>query len=96
MNACNFLIGSINTYNQTGDTEFLKKNIERMRKVFRYAQKELYDSKAGMIRVRYQGHDGIPGYVTDEKGDRTYNFGHSIGGNYWDILPFGNLETYTS
>ncbi len=96
MNACNFLIGSINTFNQTGDTEFLKANIERMRKVFRYAQKELYDSKAGMIRVRYQGHDGIPGYVTDENGDRTYNFGHSIGGNYWDILPFGNLETYTS
>ncbi|MBR4756979.1 MAG: hypothetical protein IK076_08555 [Bacteroidales bacterium] len=96
MNACNFLMGSIHTFNHTGDLDYLRQNIGRMRKVFAYAQKELYDRKAGMIRVRYQGHDGLPGFVTDEDGNRKYQFGHSIGGNYWDILPFGNLETYTS
>lgn len=96
MNACNFLIGSIHTFNQTGDTDYLKGNIGRMRKVLSYARKELYDRKAGMIRVRYQGHDGLPGFVTDADGRRQYQYGHSIGGNYWDILPFGNLETYTS
>ena len=96
MNACNFLIGSIHTFNQTGDEAFLRGNIERMRRVFSYAQEELYDRKAGMIRVRYPGHDGLPGFVRDSAGRKVYQYGHSIGGNYWDILPFGNLETYTS
>lgn len=96
MNACNFLIGSMNTFNQTGDTTYLRGNIERMRKVFRYAQKELYDKEAGMVRVRYTGHDGLPGFRIKENGEKEYLYGHSIGGNYWDILPFGNLETYTS
>ena len=96
MNACNFLMGSIHTFNQTGDLDYLRQNIGRMRKVLDYAQRELYDRKARMIRVRYQGHDGLPGFHTDKDGNRTYYPGHSIGGNYWDILPFGNLETYTS
>lgn len=96
MNAFNFLIGSIDTFNNTGDVEFLKKNIDRMRKVMTYANEVLYSDKYQMIKVPYQGHDGIPGYVFDANGNKKYNFGHSIGGNYWDILPFGNLETYTS
>ncbi len=96
MNACNFLVGSIHTFNHTGDSVYLQQNIGRMRKVLAYAQRELYDRKAGMIRVRYTGHDGLSGFPTDENGVRHGLYGHGIGGNYWDILPFGNLETYTS
>lgn len=96
MNACNFLIGSAHTFNQTGDLDFLRRNIGRMRKVLEYSRTELYDPEAGMVRVRYVGHDGLPGHYTDAEGRHRYNFGHGIGGTYWDVLPFGNLDTYTS
>ena len=42
------------------------------------------------------GHDGRPGYHRNPDGSLVFACGHGIGNNYWDILPFGNLDCYAT
>ncbi|MBQ0106241.1 MAG: hypothetical protein KBT47_09465 [Armatimonadetes bacterium] len=95
MNSFNYLQGAFAAINNTGDFNFVRKVIKRMRKVMKYAVDSLYEDDIKMLRVKFYGHDGLPGYINHPDGTRTYNFANGIGGNYWDILPCGNIETYT-
>ncbi len=62
----------------TGDEEFLKSQIGRLRLAMNYQLEEL------------QGKNGI--IITNSK-DITGKDG-SLGSNYWDILPFGHKDAY--
>ncbi len=87
-----FLRGCCDYFNWTGDVDFLRKNIQRMRHALDYAINEFEIVKYSCVRVPWVGHDGRPAFGRDAKGNRYGHVGFGIGGNYWDILPFGGRE----
>ncbi len=91
-----FVLGSRYYFNWTGDVDFLRKNINRMRTALRYQQTEMGGLKYNRIRNPWPGHDGLPGYTKDAKGKVTLHPGHGIGNNYWDIMPFGGDDFYAT
>jgi len=91
-----FILASCRYFDWTGDIDFLRLNINRMRTALRYQQRVMQGLKLNHIRNPWPGHDGLPGFYTDEKGQTIINAGHGIGSNYWDILPFGWDDLYAT
>jgi len=82
-------------FNWTGDIDFLRQVINKMRMALQYQRKELGGDANLCIVNPWIGHDGIPGYKITEKG-KEFNIGHGIGSNYWDLLPFGGYDCYAT
>ncbi len=76
----------------TGDMDFLKKNIERMRKALRYAVTEFQIVSNKCVFTPWIGHDGRSGLIY-KNGKKTIRHGIGIGNNYWDLMPFGGYDT---
>ena len=76
----------------TGDVDFLRTNIEKMRKAFRYAITEFQVVSNKCIFTPWIGHDGRSGLVY-KNGKKTIRHGIGIGNNYWDLMPFGGYDT---
>lgn len=91
-----FILACWNYFRWTGDLEFLRANINRMRAALRYQQTEMGGLKYKHIRNPWPGHDGIPGWVRNPDGTKTMRPGHGIGNNYWDLLPFGWDDMYAT
>lgn len=85
----NFIFACWNYFRWTGDIEFLRQNINRMRLALRYMQTELGGLKYKHIRNSWLGHSGRSGYELTPEGKKIFRPGEGIGSNYWDILPFG-------
>mgnify|MGYP001084979193 CR=1 FL=1 len=87
----NFVRGSTEYFNWTGDVPFLKANVARMRGALRYALKEFGVEDHHLVRVPWVGHSGKTGLKLDPKapGGKTLLHGEGVGNNYWDLLPFG-------
>ncbi len=80
----------------TGDMEFLETMMPRLRKAMAYMIKEGNGKEFDHIRCTMHGHDGRPGYTVHKDGTKTFHVGHGKGGNYWDLLPFGWDDMYTT
>jgi hypothetical protein len=91
-----FILASWNYYRWTGDLAFLRENIDRMRIALRYQQTEMGGLEHNLIRNPWWGHDGLPSFTLGDDGGKTFNPGHGIGNNYWDILPFGGDDMYAT
>jgi len=78
-----------NYFRWTGDIDFLKSRINQMRKALKFQQTVLGGLKYNHIRNTMPGHDGMPGITRHPDKGKTVNYGHGIGGNYWDITAFG-------
>jgi hypothetical protein len=91
-----YVMGCWNYFRWTGDVEFLRAVISKVRMALRYQQTVLGGLDNNFIRVPWVGHDGIPGYFRDGSGARKMNYGHGIGNNYWDIMPFGGDDMYAT
>lgn len=91
-----FILVSRRYFDWTGDLDFLKKNINRMRLALRYQQTIMGGLKYNHIRNTWPGHDGIPGWTKDPNGALTIHSGHGIGSNYWDLMPFGWDDLYAT
>ena len=52
--------------------------------------------KPNLIRNPWVGHDGLPGWYRNPDGTKRMNWGHGIGNNYWDIMPFGGDDMYAT
>lgn len=91
-----FILASGYYFNWTGDLDFLRRNINRMRTALRYQQTEMGGLKCNLIRNPWPGHDGRPGWTKDAEGKLTPHPGHGIGNNYWDIMPFGGDDFYAT
>ncbi|MHB0997675.1 MAG: glycosyl hydrolase family 65 protein [Armatimonadota bacterium] len=91
-----FVMACWNYYRWTGDIDFLRGNINRMREALRYQQTELGGLKYNNIRNQWIGHDGRPGWVLNPDGSKTIHPGRGVGSNYWDILPFGWDDMYAT
>ncbi len=80
----------------TGDADFLKQIMPKLRTAMRYMMNEGGGLKFNHIRNTWHGHDGRPGYDVNPDGTKTWHVGHGKGGNYWDLLPFGWDDMYTT
>jgi hypothetical protein len=90
------ILASCRYFNWTGDLDFLRRQIGRMRLALRYQQTVMGGLRYHHIRNPWPGHDGMPSWHKDSSGKLTFDSGHGIGGNYWDILPFGWDDLYAT
>ncbi|HEY0828683.1 MAG TPA: hypothetical protein VGE40_11345, partial [Bacilli bacterium] len=86
-----FILGSTRFFlwNQQ-DVSFLQSNMTRLRKAMNYVQTELRGNTYSYIWPTWWGHDGTSGISP------TVRKGYGIGGNYWDLLPFGGKDAYAT
>ncbi|MFO1066646.1 MAG: glycosyl hydrolase family 65 protein [Pirellulales bacterium] len=76
-------------YLWTGDVEFLKAVLPKMRRAMQYTLSEFSVDSGKHVFVPWVGHDGRSGLRFDATGKKTFANGHGVGNNYWDLLPFG-------
>lgn len=91
-----FILASARYFNWTGDLDFLRRQIDRMRLALRYQQTVMGGLEHNHIRNSWPGHDGLAGFVRDADGKVTIRGGHGIGANYWDLMPFGWDDLYAT
>ncbi|MBU3666458.1 MAG: hypothetical protein FGM15_11375 [Chthoniobacterales bacterium] len=89
INNPNYLIGAADYFDWTGDRVWLAANLEKMRRATGYMISEFRVREAQAIRPPWIGHEGRSGLEYTEDGKKIIHKGLGIGGNYWDILPFG-------
>lgn len=85
----NFIRGSAEYFAWTTDVEFLKSNIDRLRRALHFALDEFRVRDHHLIRVPWVGHEGTSGLAFDGDGQKTLLHGRGVGNNYWDLIPFG-------
>ena len=85
----NLIRGSADYFAWTTDVEFLKANIDRLRRSIQFALDEFGVRENHLIRVPWVGHEGTTGLAFDANGKKTLLAGRGVGNNYWDLLPFG-------
>ena len=88
VNNTSFILASWRYYLWTGDDNFLKQNIDRLRLAAHYLRRQLGGDKEGMVVIPYWGHDGTSGISPKERP------GYGLGSDYWDILPMGHKSAY--
>jgi len=91
-----FILSCWRQFVWTGDVEFLRANMDRMRATLRYQQTEMGGLEYHRIRNPWWGHDGRPSYTINADGTKTSHPGRGIGANYWDLLPFGGDDMYAT
>jgi len=91
-----FVMAAWNYFRWTGDIDFLTRAISRMRRGVRYQQTVLGGLQYKHIRNPWPGHDGLAGFTTNPDGTKTMLYGRGIGNNYWDIMPFGWDDMYST
>jgi hypothetical protein len=95
INGQTYIRGCVTYFNWTGDLVFLRKNVNRMRMALRYIMTEHRALECKYVHNTWVGHDGRSGIKLTEKGKEIL-YGHGIGDNYWDLLPFGNKDCYAT
>jgi hypothetical protein len=96
INSQNFIRGCATYFWWTRDLEFLRKNLNRMRTALRHAMTEHQALERKVVFTGWVGHDGRTGLKRTTDGKKQILHGHGIGNNYWDLLPFGNLDCYAT
>ena len=87
-----FVRGSAEYFAWTRDVEFLRANIERMRKAMRFALSEFSVREQKHVKVPWVGHDGRSGLSVGADGKKSQRLGLGVGGNYWDLISFGGSD----
>jgi hypothetical protein len=96
VNNQSYISGCTSYFWWTRDLDFLRKNINRMRRALHYLMIEHNALKEKVIHTTWQGHNGRSGLQKDSKGGRIVKSGVGIGNNYWDLLPFGGKDAYAT
>jgi hypothetical protein len=91
-NNSHFVLGSARYFSWTGDEAFLTANLQRMRAAMSHLHNNLQGASLGLLEVNYVGHDGRPGAA----GANGADVGRGIGSNYYDLLPFGHRDAYST
>ncbi|MCC6234665.1 MAG: hypothetical protein IT580_18630 [Verrucomicrobiales bacterium] len=76
----------------SGDLEFLRTNLQRMRLALAWAIREFQLAEKQVVLTPWVGHDGRSGHLVAPDGKRTLRHGVGVGNNYWDLLPFGGED----
>ncbi|MBN1900380.1 hypothetical protein JW926_03530 [Candidatus Sumerlaeota bacterium] len=96
VNNPSYITGCVTYFWWTRDLDFLRKNMNRMRKALRHIMIEHNALQENVVHTKWRGHSGKSGLQRDAKGQKTILFGTGIGGNYWDLLPFGGKDAYAT
>jgi len=91
-----FILASARYFSWTGDLDFLRRQINRIRLALRYQQTVMGGLERNHIRNPWPGHDGLAGFTRGPDGKATIRGGHGIGNNYWDLMPFGWDDLYAT
>ena len=96
INNPSYVDGCITYFDWSHDLDFLRRNINDMRKAIRYGFSEFQIDKQGVVLTNWVGHNGRSGrQVTSGTKIRAVT-GQGIGSNYWDLLPFGYKDGYAT
>lgn len=87
-----YIRACVEYFQWTGDLEFLRDNIKRMRSALRFMIVEFGLREHKHLVVPWVGHDGRSGIVYDDAGVKSVRPGLGVGNNYWDLLPFGGHD----
>jgi hypothetical protein len=96
VNNANFVLAAATYFNWTGDMDFLREFIGTQRRIFRYSMEEFSIRDHGVIVTPWSGKDGRPGMTLDAEGSKVFRHGLGSGTNYWDLLPFGGRDSYST
>ena len=91
VNNLNFIRGCHDYFVWTGDVEFLRSQIERIRTAMRFVEREFQTRQRRCVYTTWPGHEGRSG-VRWADGMKTIVPGEGVGSNYWDLLPFGGED----
>ncbi|HPY31926.1 MAG TPA: glycosyl hydrolase family 65 protein [Verrucomicrobiota bacterium] len=96
INGQNFVRGCAKYFWWTGDLNFLRANLPRMRQAIRYLMTEHQALERKVVFTDWVGHEGRSGFKRSPAGEKVIFTGQGIGNNYWDLLPFGWLDCYAT
>lgn len=91
-----YILASMEYFRWTHDTDFLRRQINKMRTALHYMRNAMKGAERNYIRVEWPGHDGLAGFRVKEDGSKEVLPGHGIGNNYWDLMPFGWDDFYAT
>jgi len=76
----------------SGDLNFLRHQMDRVRKAMRFTMREFDTHRRKCIYNPWVGHEGQSGVRVNAEGQKQIVPGEGIGSNYWDLLPFGGQD----
>jgi len=91
-----YVRGCTTYFEWTRDINFLRRNMDRMRLALRFVMTEFDTLDRKYVYNTWIGHDGRSGLGFDKDGKKHILYGHGIGDNYWDLLPFGCKDFYAT
>lgn len=92
INNPNFIRGVHDYFTWTRDLTFLREEMGRVRNSMRFAMREFDTRRRNCIYTTWPGHEGRSGVKRIADGKKEIVPGEGIGGNYWDLLPFGGED----
>jgi hypothetical protein len=92
INNPNFIRGLHDYFAWSRDLTFLRGQIARGRAAMRFTMREFDTRKRKCIYTTWPGHEGRSGVRRTAGGQKEIVTGQGIGGNYWDLLPFGGED----
>ncbi len=96
INNCNFIRGCHEYFLWTGDLPFLRDELGRMRLALRFMMSEFQTRERRCVYVTWPGHEGRSGIRIGADGKKNVVPNEGIGGNYWDLLPFGGEDALST
>lgn len=94
-NNAQFIGGVHDIFAYTGDTDYLRAQMPRLRKALNYALDEFGIRELKHVRNPWIGHEGWPG-IEYVNGEKVLHRDRGMGNNFWDLLPFGGNDFYSS
>lgn len=96
VNNPSFVSACVDYFHWTRDLNFLRANMERMRLAMRFMETEFGTDKDGIVTVPWVGHEGTSGVGRTADGKAIQRGGRGVGNNYWDLVPFGQKDSYAT
>jgi len=92
INNPNFIRGVHDYFAWSRDLNFLRDQMGRVRTAMRFTMREFDTRNRNCIYTTWPGHEGRSGVRRTADGKKQIVTGEGIGGNYWDLLPFGGED----
>jgi hypothetical protein len=92
INNLNFIRAINECFNWTRDVTMLREQIGRARCALRFTMREFDTRRRNCIYTTWPGHEGRSGVRWSVNGQKQIIPGQGIGGNYWDVIPFGGED----
>ena len=91
VNNPNFIRGCHDYFLWSGDRDFLRAQLPRIRAAMRFIMREFDTRRRLCVYTTWPGHEGRSG-VRWVDGKKEVLPGEGVGSNYWDLLPFGGED----